>query len=47
VRQRLHLYYNGAATLTLASDPEGATVAELRMPAPVRREHDVAAGPAA
>jgi two-component system LytT family sensor kinase len=49
VRQRLQLYYSGAATLTLASDAEGTTIAELRMPAPVRRERGTAAvtGPAA
>ena len=49
VRQRLQLYYNGAATLTLTSDAEGATIAELRMPAPVRGERGTTAvtGPAA
>jgi two-component system, LytTR family, sensor kinase len=49
VRQRLHLYYGDAATFTLASDGEGATVAELRVPAAVRNELGIAevTGPAA
>jgi two-component system, LytTR family, sensor kinase len=48
VNQRLRLYYDGAATLTLESDPDGATVAELRVPSPVRSEQDLTAmtGPA-
>jgi sensor histidine kinase YesM len=44
VRQRLHLYYNGAATLTLVSAAvDGTTIAELRLPAPVRSDQPVEA----
>ena len=38
VNQRLRLYYNGLASLTLASDADGATIAELRMPVGARHE---------
>jgi two-component system LytT family sensor kinase len=38
VNQRLRLYYNGLASLTLASDSDGATIAELRMPTAARNE---------
>jgi two-component system LytT family sensor kinase len=38
VQQRLLHYYNGHASLRLISDPSGATVAELRLPASGRGE---------
>jgi two-component system LytT family sensor kinase len=40
VNQRLWLYYNGAATLTLTSQPDGTTLAELRLPASAKATAD-------
>jgi sensor histidine kinase YesM len=43
VNQRLRLYYSGLASLTLVSDADGATVAELRLPTGILNEQRPAA----